>query len=52
MVCEGERPILRGGDTEPEAKRTMQAIQKYKFDNLCWVGRNPQTGLRFLVKDR
>jgi hypothetical protein len=52
MLCDGVRPILHAGANEDEAKRTLQAIQKYKFDNICAIGANDQTGLRFLVKDR
>lgn len=52
MVCDGVRPIVCGGASEEEAKRTLQAIQKYKFDNLCAIGNDEQAGLRFFVKDR
>ncbi len=51
MLCEGGRPILHGGDSEAEAKRTLQAVQKYQFDNLCVVG-NEEKGLQFLARER
>jgi hypothetical protein len=51
MLCDGIRPVLAAGASEAEAKQTLQAIQKYKFDNVCLIG-NEQAGLRFLVKER
>jgi hypothetical protein len=51
MLCEDSRPILQGGDNEAEAKRTLQAIQKYQFDNVCSVGAD-EKGLRFLARER
>ena len=51
LLCEDGRPILLAGDNEAEAKRMLQAIQKYKFDNLCVMG-SEEKGLRFLVRER
>lgn len=51
MLCEDGRPILPAGENEAEAKRTLQAIQKYQFDNVCVVG-SEEKGLKFLARER
>src|SRR5262249_2392324 len=51
MLCEdGQRPILRGGDSAEEARQVLQAIQKYKFDNYCRIGGSDKAGLSFMVR--
>jgi hypothetical protein len=52
MICEGQRPIVRGGDNKEDAMQVLKAIQKYKFDNLCRLGGAEQAGLSFLVRER
>jgi hypothetical protein len=52
LICDGQRPILRGGDSEADAKQILKAIQRYRFDNWCEIGGSDQGGLRFLVRER
>jgi hypothetical protein len=52
LLYEGERPILRGGRTEEEAKQVLKAIQLHKFDHLCRIGNAENASLQFLVKER
>jgi hypothetical protein len=52
MICEEQRPIFRGGDTQEEARQVLQAIQRYKFDNLCRIGDAEKGGLKFMVRER
>ena len=52
LICDGQRPIIRGGDSEADAKQILKAIQRYRFDNWCEIGGSDQGGLRFLVRER
>jgi hypothetical protein len=52
LICDGQRPIIRGGDSEADAKQVLKAIQRYRFDNCCEIGGSDQAGLRFLVRER
>jgi hypothetical protein len=52
LICDGQRPIVRGGDSEADAKQILKAIQRYRFDNWCEIGGSDQGGLRFLVRER
>jgi hypothetical protein len=52
MLCENDRPVLRAGKNATEAKQVLTLIQKYKFDNLCYIGRADAPALTFLVQGR
>jgi hypothetical protein len=52
MICEGDRPLLRGGSTEGEARQAILAIQRYRFDHLCRIGHIEGKCFQFLVRDR
>jgi hypothetical protein len=50
-VCADEQILVPFAQLE-EARELAEAIQRYRFDNLCRIGNGPGLGMTFLVKLR
>jgi hypothetical protein len=51
-IYDGEKPILRGGDSFATAHQVMETIKQQGFDCWCSVGKVDQGGLSFFVRER
>lgn len=52
MIYDGEKPVLRGGDSCAAARQVLETIQKHGFDCWCRVGNNDQAALSFFARER
>jgi hypothetical protein len=51
-IAEGDRQLIDLGESEQEAQQLLQAIRRYRFDHLCYVGSPPKPAMTFLVRTR
>jgi len=52
MLFEGQRTILRAGNSREEAEQALKIIQKYQFNYVCTLGYSEATTFSLLVKER
>ncbi|MBL8795695.1 MAG: hypothetical protein JNM56_17450 [Planctomycetia bacterium] len=52
MIYDGEKPILRGGDSFAAARQVLDTIKKHGFDCWCSVGKPGRDGLGFFARER
>ncbi len=52
QIVEGQRPVMHFGPDEETARQVLQAIQHYKFDHWCHIGRPGQGGMTFFTRTR